>query len=238
MEQPELFECKPDRHDFDQGGIDAALAGSCRRFYRRSEVASICRTTYSVVRQAVEKMQLDALFIGGEYRVPSVSIHDWIADMERIGDTQEAYDKWIDARTIPEAYSLSVLYHSGCIPRDKALSRISGRCCMPLAEKILSTDFSKYDSLAPVLEAEPIDWYGLERLDMPSEADVFHWSGILAVDPKTLARLGGWNRNAMVSWIEFRAFLVSKELINQPVLMAIMDEQAAEPFADSQPSLF
>lgn len=238
MEQPELFECKPDRHDFDQGGIDAALAGSCRRFYRRSEVASICRTTYSVVRQAVEKMQLDALFIGGEYRVPSVSIHDWISDMERIEGMQEAYDVWMDSRTIPEAYSLSGMCRSGCMSREMALRRFSASCGRALAERVLSTDFSKYDAVAPATEHHLADWYGLERLDMPSEADVFHWSGILAVDPRTLARLGGWNGGEMVSWVDFRAFLVSKELVNQPVLMARMDGQAAEPFADAQPSLF
>ncbi|MGP1508559.1 MAG: hypothetical protein ACTTJW_06760 [Sphaerochaeta sp.] len=234
MEQLELFDYRIERHNFDQSSIDTALATSRRCFYRRSEVAAMCRTTYSVVRQAIDKMKLDAIYVGGEYRVPSISIHDWISDLERIDYMEISYDEWVNSRVIPGACKISALCNEGFLTKEAACGMLKNVCSKALADKIIDTDFiAKYNAAAPTIEDNPEDYYGLERLDLPSRAELSKWAMLLCLDVKVLKKLGNWQHRQVINWKEMKDFLVRSEVVNLPVF----EQRQQRPCMEEEPCI-
>lgn len=234
MGQLELFDYRIERHNFDRDNIDTVLANSRRCFYRRSEVASMCRTTYSVVRQAIDKMELDAIYVGGEYRVPSISIHDWIADLERIDYMEISYDEWVNSRVIPGAFGLSALRHEGSLSKEDACGKLKNVCSKALADKIVDTDFTaRYNAAAPTSEDNPEDYYGLERLDLPSSAELSKWAMFLCLDVKVLKKLGNWQHRQVIHWKEMKDFLVRSEVVNLPVF----EQRQQRPYVKEGPCI-
>ena len=191
-----------------EDGILFYSVSQCRRYLDISE----CQ-----VRYAIDTYRLDALFLAGEYRIPYTAILDfagsgWLAESIEYLNAHKAAD-------IEGVYDLNFNGDTGHVVRSlqslhKPLEAI------PL---LLQKDRRfEYDQL-PGEEKDTMDWYGLDELDLPMNATVRDYAGILGIKTDWLCwKLGmscGRKLRAAdeVSYPELLDLLIECEMVNYPI---------------------
>lgn len=232
----------------NDGGIDvqavfARLEESTQIFFTRSEVASITGRSFSEIRQAIDKMQLDALFVEECYKISAVSIRDWAVNYESYEYLYDTFSGLMHQREVPNAYSVWKLYKSGDIDFNQAKTLIGPYVGKELLQEILDKDFNQYNDNASVFEDNLEDWYNLSDIDLPDSETVEGWAQILRVSPVYLKKDGSFSLNKPVSREDFINYLIKKEVVNLYVFenkpsLRVQRMQALNVPESIQPSLF
>ncbi|MBO4279656.1 MAG: hypothetical protein J5891_07620 [Spirochaetales bacterium] len=182
-------------------------------FYGIAQVAAMTGKTAFEVRYAIiSTYHLDALRLGGEYRIPYTGILGYLDYLENkpgnYSETAEIKD-----------------YDPGRIALYMYLARLP-HGHIPAGNK-------PYDKMPGKAESCPLDWYSLSELPLPFSETVSGWARILGV-PADLVRSSIGSTAKMIRWPEIYDWLVECEVVNLPIPLENVDA----PRTERMPSLF
>lgn len=198
-----------------------------RLFYTIRQVSKVLNISGFRVYYLVYNYRLDALLIGGEYRIPYTAILDYLSDRCMITRQYFDYLAWTEAREIKgvlpfitgESIDLPRLQEG--LPVDKNLAR-----------RMLNRILPDPSSLA-IEEDAPVDWYGLVDIGLPHRARVATWAAILQTTVGALTSDSEWHEDSMVDYPEMYDWMVDREVINLPVPYRFVTPKKTDDFEDN-----
>jgi excisionase family DNA binding protein len=181
-----------------------------RLFYSVRQVADLLGISGFRVYYLVYNYRLDALLIGGEYRIPWTAVLDWMADREEIARQYFDYLAYIEEREVKGSPGF-LKNHKGIptLPMDlpvgsELLSRIRKRQ-LPAPRSLVTT------------EADPLDWYALEDLHLPLSGTAAEWAALFSVNPSAITEDSQWNEASVIEYPEMLDWMIEREVVNLPV---------------------
>lgn len=192
------------------GDVLLSSASRGRSFYTVRQVADLLGISGFRVYYLVYNYRLDALLIGGEYRIPWTAVLDWMADREEISRQYFDYLAYIEEREIKGR--LGFLRNRKGIPTlpmglpvgPELLSRIRRRE-LPDPKSLTTT------------EADPLDWYALEDLRLPLSGTAAEWAALFSVSPSAICGDSNWSEASVIEYPEMLDWMVEREVVNLPV---------------------
>lgn len=202
------------------------------QFITIAQAAAVLGFTDYEVRYVISLYRLDALLIAGSYRIPVTAMKTFLTT-----DEQEAYNVFYRAIKAVEIKGVYSLVKDGSLEEVKSsLEALS----LPLDRIIDLTEkdtFYNYSEM-PGNEDNPIDWYGLDKINWPSaEATISDYAAVLQVHPRHLAAEIGRSASDQIDWPEFYDFLIEREVINLPCPFNVERPAIPKP-ENTQLSLF
>jgi excisionase family DNA binding protein len=186
-------------------------ASNGRLFYTIRQVAKMLGISGFRVYYLVYNYRLDALMVGGEYRIPYTAILDYLSDRCMITRQFFDYLAWIETREISGALPF-ISGESSVLPRlPEGLLVSTG-----LARRIRNRILPDPESLATA-EDNPIDWYDLADLGLPQCARVATWAGIMQTTVGAIISDSDWYEDSRVDYPEMYDWMVEREVVNLPI---------------------
>lgn len=203
-----------------------------RLFYTIKQVSKMLGISGFRVYYLVYNYRLDALLIGGEYRIPYTAILDYLSDHSMITRQYFNYLSWTEAREVRGVLPF-ITGESSDLPRLQ-----EGMAVGPaLARRIMLRNLPNPSSLA-VEEEAPIDWYGLSDLKLPQCASVSAWACLLETSVDVLIADGTWRDDSLVEYPDMHDWLVDREVVNLPVPYRFVTPKKTDERDDCQLRLF
>lgn len=182
-------------------------------FYGIAQVAAMTGKTAFEVRYAIiSTYHLDALRLGGEYRIPYTGILGYLDYLENKTGEYVELDGSKD-----------------CDPGRMALYRYLSR----LPHGHAPAGSRPYDLMEGKTEPNPRDWYSLQDLPLPYSARPTIWAMILGV-PTELVTSSVGSKRCEIEWPEIYDWLVECEVVNLPVPL----DQTVTMKNETEPCLF
>lgn len=182
------------------------------------EVSDILDLTLSQVRNAIYLYRIDALLIGGYYRIPWFSVLEYIQNKEEITDQFFAYKRYVDNHEIKGVLDYHISLLAG---QDKAEAvAILKAKNQYISDKIIEDidNFEFEEKSEELNEKDIIDWYNLYRLELPIKISLSILSDVLRISLKSLQEDFMLNDSFKeLEWLEIYDLLVAREVINLPV---------------------
>lgn len=183
-------------------------------FYGIGQVSTMVGKTSFEVRYAIIcTYHIDAVRLDGEYRIPYSAIIDYLDYLENKTGEFVRYDgcsyDYDPARLAIDRYLL--LLPHGKTPKGSR----------------------PYESIEGRTEDNPQDWYSLNDLPLPHEADSNDWACILGVSADIVEKNIG--HGGLIGWPELYDWLIESEVINLPIPM---DVNCCKCKEEPLPSLF
>jgi hypothetical protein len=181
-----------------------------RLFYSIRQASHLLGISGFRVYYLVYYYRLDALLIGGEYRIPYTAILDYLTDQAPITCQYFNYLAWTEAREVKGFFSF--LQDNTSLPVLPEGMPVT----LALAERMLQRvlpDPMANDSTS----CDPTDWYALSDLGMPLKGSVDDWAHILQSTPTALLADGEWNEESIIDYPEMLDWLVEREIVNLPI---------------------
>ncbi len=204
-----------------------------RLFYTIRQVSKMLGISGFRVYYLVYNYRLDALLIGGEYRIPYTAILDYLSDRCMITRQYFDYLAWTEAREVKGALSY-ITEESTELPRLP-----EGLIVNPaLARRIRNRILPDPSSLT-IEEADPVDWYALADLGLPQCARVAAWAAILQTTVGAITSDSEWHEGSMVDYLEMYDWMVDRQVVNLPVpYRFVTPKKTDEPEDNCQLNLF
>ncbi|PKL14774.1 MAG: hypothetical protein CVV52_00280 [Spirochaetae bacterium HGW-Spirochaetae-8] len=181
-----------------------------RLFYSVRQVADLLGISGFRVYYLVYNYRLDALLIGGEYRIPWTAVLDWIADREEISRQYFDYLAYIEEREVKG--------NPGFLKSHKGIPTLP--IGLPIGSELLSRIHKRQlpDPRSLVTtEADPLDWYALEDLKLPLSGTVGDWASVFSVGPSAITEDSQWNEASVIEYPEMLDWMIEREVVNLPV---------------------
>ncbi|MGD1818236.1 MAG: hypothetical protein ACPKNR_14535 [Pleomorphochaeta sp.] len=187
------------------------------KFLTIPEVSSIIGLTSSQVRNAIYLCRLDAILIGGVYRIPWFSVIEYIRQKYEISKQFFAYKRYIEEHEIKGVVKYHLLLSKG-ISKKKAKEMLKAKNRYISDEVIQDIDNFKFEELKEDLKEEDmIDWYDLKRLNLPYRISTTYLANLLRIPLKFLIADSDIDINYFIlEWPEVYDLLISKEIVNLP----------------------
>lgn len=204
-----------------------------RLFYTIRQVSKVLNISGFRVYYLVYNYRLDALMVGGEYRIPYTAILDYLSDHCMITRQFFDYLAWTEAREISRVLPF-ITGASTDLPRLP-----EGLVVNPaLARRIRNRILPDPASLATA-EDDPIDWYDLADLGLPQCARVTAWAAIMQTSVGALTSDSDWHEDSMVDYAEMYDWMVDREVVNLPVpYRFVTPKKTDDPEDNCQLNLF
>lgn len=181
------------------------------QFLSIAQAATVLGYTDYEVRYVISLYRLDAVLVGGFYRIPLSAIKTFL-----LSDEQEAFFVYYKAISAVELKGAYALVTDGSIEAIRDSLRARRRPLTEISEIIEKDHFYSYAEM-PGNEPDPQDWYDLQELKWPpSGASVADYAAVLDIHPKYLAYDIGKASQDPLEWPEFYDFLIEHEVINLP----------------------
>lgn len=182
-----------------------------RLFYTIRQVSKMFGISGFRVYYLVYNYRLDAILVGGEYRIPYTAILGYLSDRSMITRQYFDYLAWTEAREIKGALPF-ILGLSTDLPRLQEGMAIG----KGLAHRMRNRVLPDTTSLAAE-ENDPADWYELADLGLPQRARVATWAGILQTTVGALTSDSQWHEDSLVEYPEMYDWMVDRQVVNLPV---------------------
>jgi hypothetical protein len=188
------------------------------KFLNIAEVSSILDLTFSQVRNAIYLYRLDALLIGGVYRIPWFSITKYINEKSEITRQFFAYKRYIEEHEIDGILEYHRLINTGT-SKEKATEVIKSKNKY-ISDEILQDidNLDIFENKETIEDPRLIDWYELNRLNIPFKISIATLSELLRIPLKSLIEDTKIDLDCcVIEWPEVYDLLIAKEMINLPV---------------------
>ncbi len=204
-----------------------------RLFYTIRQVSKMLNISGFRVYYLVYNYRLDALMVGGEYRIPYTAILDYLSDRCMITRQFFDYLAWTEAREIKGVLPF-ITGKSTDLPKLQE-SLLVGK---GLARRMRNRILPDPASLATA-EDDPVDWYDLADLGLPQHARVATWACILQTSVGALTSDSDWHEDSMVDYAEMYDWMVDREVANLPVpYRFVTPKKTDDPEDNCQLNLF
>ena len=222
MNQPFLFELP--EIDLKQLLINSRNESE-RVFYGVKEVANLLGLSEFQVYWAIWLYRLDAFLLAGEWRISYLAILEYQENAEIIQEQFLAYTEVMKEREIPYIYrARAIVENSGSIEEAyKIFQTEKVLLSTEMFRNIMSKRIPDFETFR-IKEEAPQDWYSIEDLELPLEASIDSWAGILRVSADSLKR-DLETKKSVVDHFTIFSFLVEREMLNIGVFE---EEKAAE----------
>lgn len=196
-----------------------------KRFFRRSEIATILGISYYQVKYMIDLYRLDAFLIGNEYRVHWTAIAEYLDSLEEI--MRQYLDLLLFAvpREISNFWDIRDLMSNGC-QIEQVRTLLEGRnvkdwIIWNIAGRKLPNKFANAEE--KVLR----DWYDIPSMDLPFVATCREWASLLRVKPAVIGQLP----DSEITYPEMYDWLVERECINRPIFQPTIAQEQKKAIA-------
>lgn len=182
-----------------------------RLFYTIRQVSKMLGISGFRVYYLVYNYRLDALLVGGEYRIPYSAILGYLSDRCMITRQYFDYLAWIEEREIKGVLPY-ITGDSKDLPRLQEGLPVDNGLARKMRTRILPNP-----ALLATAEDDPVDWYDLADLGLPHRAKLATWASILQTTVSALTGDSDWHEDSMVDYPEMYDWMVDREVVNLPV---------------------